>query len=210
MEEIKINNTNGQPTVSSLQIARDFDKQHKHILETIENMKAEFSALLIDPEKYFIEGRYKTGNNKRTYKYYEITRDGFSLLVMSFTGSKAFLWKLKYIDAFNAMEKELRKQEKLPYNNNGFISCENVFINNSIINVNPLKNPSFQTYNERGNNPMNENKDEIKRHLLDYVNEITRKSSGKNQYICPICGIGKGNNHTGAYTVDHNDTYYCF
>ena len=46
------------------------------------NMKAENSALLISPENYFIEGRYKTGNNKRTYKYYEITRDGFSLLVI--------------------------------------------------------------------------------------------------------------------------------
>ena len=52
---------------------------------------------------------------------------------------------------------------------------------------------------------------EIKRHLLDYVNEITRKSSGKNQYICPICGSGTGHNHTGAFTFyPENDTYYCF
>ena len=83
-------------------------------------------------------------------------------------------------------------------------------INNSIINGFPLKNPSFETYNERRNNPMNENKDEIKSRLLDYVNEITRKSSGKNQYICPICGSGTGHNHTGAFTVYPNNTYYCF
>jgi len=70
MSKIKINSTNGQPTVSSLQIARDFDKQHKHILETIENIKAEFSALtkklktqqnltLPPVEKYFIDSTYK-------------------------------------------------------------------------------------------------------------------------------------------------------
>ena len=102
-------------------------------------------------------------------------------------------------------------QEKLPYNNNGSITCENVFINNSIINGFPLKNSPFETYNERGNNPMNENKDEIKRYLLDYVNEITRKSQGKNQYICPICGSGTGHNHTGAFTFyPETDSYHCF
>ena len=45
MSEIKINNTNGQPTVSSLQIARDFDKLHKNVIRDIENIKAQFSAL---------------------------------------------------------------------------------------------------------------------------------------------------------------------
>ena len=35
-------------------------------------------------------------------------RDGFSLLVMGFTGKKALEWKLKYIDAFNQMEETLK------------------------------------------------------------------------------------------------------
>ena len=52
---------------------------------------------------------------------------------------------------------------------------------------------------------------EVKRHLLDYVNEITTKSGSKNQYICPICGSGTGKNHTGAFTVyPKTDSYYCF
>lgn len=52
---------------------------------------------------------------------------------------------------------------------------------------------------------------EIKKYLLDYVNEITRKSSGKNQYICPICGSGTGRNATGAFTFyPETDSYYCF
>ena len=39
-----------------------------------------------------------------------MNRDGFSLIVMGFTGKKALDWKLKYIDAFNKMEEELKRQ----------------------------------------------------------------------------------------------------
>ena len=41
-----------------------------------------------------------------------MNRDGFSLLVMGFTGKKALEWKIKYIQAFNAMEEELRNSSK--------------------------------------------------------------------------------------------------
>ena len=103
MNEIVINNLDGQLTVSSLQIANDFGKQHKHILDAIENLKAENSALT----KMFIETTYTAGTGKH-YKRYDITRDGFSLLVMGLTGKKALEWKLKYIEAFNLMEDKLR------------------------------------------------------------------------------------------------------
>ena len=102
MSEITINNFNGVLTVSRLQVAKDFGKQHKHVLEAIENIKAENSAVI----SMFIESTYKAGTGKK-YKCYEITRDGFSLLVMGFTGKKALEWKLKYIEAFNSMEKQL-------------------------------------------------------------------------------------------------------
>ena len=108
MNEISIANTNGQLTVSSLQIAESFEKQHKHVLETIENIKAENSAVT----KMFIESAYKTGTGK-SYKCYNITRDGFSLLVMGFTGKKALEWKLKYIEAFNAMETHIKENKPL-------------------------------------------------------------------------------------------------
>lgn len=45
MNEITINNDNGNLTVSSLQVAKDFGKQHKHVLEAIENLVAENSAV---------------------------------------------------------------------------------------------------------------------------------------------------------------------
>ena len=39
---------------------------------------------------------------------YEITRDGFTLLAMGFTGKKAMQFKIKYIAAFNEMEAKLK------------------------------------------------------------------------------------------------------
>lgn len=51
----------------------------------------------------FHETNYKADNGQLYRKFY-INRDGFSLLVMSFTGKKALEWKLKYIQAFNQME----------------------------------------------------------------------------------------------------------
>lgn len=58
---------------------------------------------------------------------------------------------------------------------------------------------------------MNEMKEKIKPFLPEYVQEITKKSGGKNQYICPFCNSGTGNNHSGAFTVyPDSNTYFCF
>lgn len=95
---------NGQVVVSSRQIAEDFEKRHDSILRDIENL-----AKNITPQNcgmLFIQSEYKNENN-RMFKEYLLTRDGFSLLVMGFTGQKALEWKLKYIEAFNKMEKML-------------------------------------------------------------------------------------------------------
>ncbi|WP_196029431.1 Rha family transcriptional regulator [Longicatena caecimuris] len=94
-----------QPVVSSLQVAEDFGKQHKNVLQTIKNMTAENSALL----EMFFETTYVSSQNKELPMIL-MNRDGFSLLVMGFTGSEALTWKLKYIQAFNAMEEQLIKQ----------------------------------------------------------------------------------------------------
>lgn len=52
----------------------------------------------------FIKTWYKHPQNGERYAKYLMNRDGFSLLVMGFTGKKALEWKLKYIEAFNKME----------------------------------------------------------------------------------------------------------
>lgn len=92
-----------QVVVSSRDVSEHFGKQHKHILESIEKMKAENSALI----KMFFPTTYKVNGNKKSYPMYLMNRDGFSLLVMGFTGKKALEWKVKYIEAFNAMEQQL-------------------------------------------------------------------------------------------------------
>ena len=109
---IDVKEYEGQPVVSSREVANNFEKQHKHVLECIENLKegvAEKSADL------FIESKYQHPQNKQWYKEYLLTRDGFSLLVMGFTGAKALEWKLKYIEAFNKMEQYIKEQNKPSY-----------------------------------------------------------------------------------------------
>lgn len=92
---------NNQAVVSSRQVAENFGKQHKDVLETIRDiLAAENSAA-----KFFSETTYE--NRGKEYPEYLMSRDGFTLLAMGFTGLAAMRWKLKYIQAFNEMEKQL-------------------------------------------------------------------------------------------------------
>lgn len=103
---------NGVLVADSVQVAESFGKAHKNVLQTIDNLvtnlAAEFSATNAEPEDYFIPAEYQ--NRGKTYKKYLLTRDGFSLLVMGFTGPAALHWKLLYIEAFNKMEEALRSK----------------------------------------------------------------------------------------------------
>lgn len=87
---------------TSLKVAEVFEKEHKNVLQSIENLVADNSAA-----KFFRLTTYK--NRGKEYPMYEMDRDGFSLLVMGFTGEKALQWKIKYIEAFNKMESELKR-----------------------------------------------------------------------------------------------------
>lgn len=104
------------PVVDSLSIAKSFGKEHKHVLEAIENLftKAENSAFVENQTirtmffKSYNEMPMPIGGGIKKIPFYYMTRDGFTLLVMGFTGEKALQWKLKYIAAFNAMEERLK------------------------------------------------------------------------------------------------------
>lgn len=111
--EIKLMNKEEVTVVSSLDVAETFEKEHRNVLADIRNIQssvscAEFSAL-------FYEGTYKAINGKSNPLYY-MNRDGFTLLVMGYTGEKAMKFKLAYIQQFNAMEKlligKMREREK--------------------------------------------------------------------------------------------------
>ena len=103
-----------QTHTTSLDIAAVFEKRHDNII-------AQIKAL---PQDDFTHLNFKASNYKdstgRILPCYNLTRDGFSLLVMGFTGEKAYKWKIEFIKALNEMEKrlknlEIEKHEKLAF-----------------------------------------------------------------------------------------------
>lgn len=104
--KIKITTSNGELVVSSRQVAENFGKEHSKVIRSIEGI-ANFG----DTQGMFHKVSYVNEQNGQEYKEYLMNRDGFSLLVMGFTGKEAMEWKIKYIEAFNAMEKKLSKPQ---------------------------------------------------------------------------------------------------
>ena len=94
---------NKQVVAGSRDVAGNFDKLHKNIIQSIENLTAENLAV----KDMFFKTTY-INERGREYPEYLMNRDGFTLLVMGFTGSKALEFKLAYMEAFNKMEEELR------------------------------------------------------------------------------------------------------
>lgn len=96
--------TNGSPTCASYHVADHFDKAHKDVLRAIDRVReecgTEFDQRNFAPIDYL-------DTRGRTYRAYAMTRDGFSLVVMGFTGRAATEWKIKYIDAFGQMERQI-------------------------------------------------------------------------------------------------------
>ena len=105
---------NNQVVASSRRVAENFCKQHKHVLASIQKLtSAQFSADVPEIGKMFFEAT-EPDTYGRQQKIYYMNRDGFSLLVMGFTGQKAIEWKIKYIQAFNQMEEALRQKATTP------------------------------------------------------------------------------------------------
>jgi anti-repressor protein len=111
---INFNEKYEQLVVSSREIAKNFEKRHADVTKAVQDLinkgGTENAAYLYNQ---FICSEYKDNQNGQYYPEYLLTRDGFSLLVMGFTGQKALEWKLKYVEAFNLMEKELNSPEKV-------------------------------------------------------------------------------------------------
>ncbi|EAK9915897.1 hypothetical protein AXF77_07315 [Campylobacter coli] len=103
--DVELEVANDQVTTTSLDIAAVFNKRHDNIIAKIETFpKDSFTDLNFKASKYI-------DSTGRILPCYKITRDGFSLLVMGFTGEKAYKWKIEFIKAFNEMEKRLRNIE---------------------------------------------------------------------------------------------------
>ncbi|EJA9534247.1 Rha family transcriptional regulator [Campylobacter coli] len=107
--EVNLNIKENKVFINSLDLAKVFNKNHKDVLETTKNQpQNDFT------ESNFILSTYKDKKGELR-PCYNLTRDGFSLLVMGFTGEKAYKWKIEFIKVFNEMEKRLKnlEQEKM-------------------------------------------------------------------------------------------------
>ena len=97
-----------QVVTSSRKVAESFEKRHDHVVRDIGKLIEDVGS----PQNWghlFIASTYNDSYD-REQKQYLLTRDGFTLLAMGFTGKKALEWKLKYIEAFNKMENAIKSK----------------------------------------------------------------------------------------------------
>lgn len=94
-----------QPVTDSRKVAKHFGKRHDNVLRDVR-------ALIADAGEWgslnFEETPFVETQNGQTYDCYRMTKDGFMLLVMGFSGKKALAVKLAFIKAFNVMADLLR------------------------------------------------------------------------------------------------------
>lgn len=102
-----------QVVTDSRSVAKHFEKEHRDVLKAIRHLVEGVRKSSQTPSM-FHETTYVNEQNGQVYPMYLMNRDGFSLLVMGFTGAKALEWKLKYIEAFNAMEKAIKTPQLTP------------------------------------------------------------------------------------------------
>ena len=106
--QIVIKSTKGNAVTTSLLVAEKFGKRHSDVLRSIRD------ALSLMPENErksnfalcYSEASLPNGGY-RSDPYYVMTKDGFSIIVLGFTGAKAMAFKLEFIEAFNEMERKL-------------------------------------------------------------------------------------------------------
>lgn len=100
-------NTRYGLVVSSRIVAKELGKRHDHVIRDL-------SQILENPNvgSLIIPSSYKADGQKRTYKEYLLTKDGFTLYMFNIQGYIDF--KMAYINKFNEMEKALAEQKKVP------------------------------------------------------------------------------------------------
>ena len=107
MSELVLKSKDGNKDVTtSLIVADIFGKMHKNVIADIEKLECsvEFNRLNFQPISY-------TDTMNREQKAYEMTKDGFSFLVMGYTGDKASRFKEDFIAEFNRREALLKNED---------------------------------------------------------------------------------------------------
>ena len=107
MNELVFRGQNDQVITTSLLVAETFEKEHRNVLKSIRKL---MSATNVAVAQMFDETTYVNEQGKEQ-PMFVMNRDGFTLLAMGFSGEKALEFKVKYINAFNKMETELKSQQ---------------------------------------------------------------------------------------------------
>jgi len=106
--EYRLYERNGKAFCSSRQVAEEIGKRHADVLRAIEKITAPTSGVSADfNERNFALVTYKDAKGERRPEYL-MTKDGFAILAMGFTGKKAMRFKEAYIRRFNEMEAFIR------------------------------------------------------------------------------------------------------
>lgn len=129
LDLIKIEQKDGINVVSSRLVAEKFRKRHSDVTRAIEEKIKTLTTEFYGVKNLFIESSYNHRGND--YKEYLLTRDGFSFIVMGFTGSEADKWKLQFIDAFNKMEQQITQMSKKQELLLGLFSNDPIIVANS-------------------------------------------------------------------------------
>ena len=106
MDNLVFRGQNDQVKTNSVLVAKVFNKEHSKVMRDIANLKCsnDFRAANFGLSSYVNE-------QNKEFPMYEMTKDGFTFLVMGYTGQKAAEFKEAYINAFNKMEAELKSQQ---------------------------------------------------------------------------------------------------
>lgn len=107
MSDLVFQNSNGNDVTTSLLVAEVFGKNHKDVLRDIERLSCSEDFRV----RNFAHTPYTHPQNGQVYHYYEMTKDGFSFLVMGYTGAKAGEFKEKFINEFNRREALLKNDD---------------------------------------------------------------------------------------------------
>jgi anti-repressor protein len=122
MQEIVFRSNDNQALTTSMIVAEKFGKEHSDVLKAIKSLftTGEKSLFVGNQQlaKMFslteVEQPMPVGGGVKKLPIYVMNRDGFTLLAMGFTGAKALAFKLEYMNAFNAMEQQIRQSSGVP------------------------------------------------------------------------------------------------
>jgi len=104
--ELVVQDKKGQLTTDSLAIAKAFGKEHKNVLQAIDRLDCSEEFRRLNFQRVEIIEKNAIGGKIRRPRY-DMTFDGFTFVVMGFTGKRAAQYKEKYIEVFEAMREKL-------------------------------------------------------------------------------------------------------